>query len=522
MKQILTILFLFSFAFVNATIINVPSQQPTIQLGIDAALVADTVLVAPGIYYENTIDINKYIVVGSYFLTTGDTTYIDSTVVDGSAQNEVFLIGKLLLLSGFTIRNGSRFGGIWVGGNTQSTPIIANNIIIGNQCTHISAEGGGGILIENEHATIRNNKIINNHSDADGGGIYVSWEGQATILNNIISDNTAAQYGGGIATDITGRGATITGNTISHNIADHHGGGISCQDTIGSVIKNNLISDNSTGNYGGGIYCNNNANPVIKENNIIGNSAIFGDAIQCSNNSNPDITNNIVADHSTIYTIELISSSPLLRNNTFYNNSCFCIIQCSNSDATIINNLLVSNSGTAIYSNASNLTIAYNDFYNQPSPIFDGNIPPGIGILSHTNANGDSCDVYSNIFLDPLLVDLANYDFHLTEDSPCIDAGDPVSPLDPDGSVSDMGTYYFDQTTAPSAPQNVTVEISGTEVHLSWDVVAGANSYKVYSSDEPYTGFAVDTTGTFDGESWSAPISDVKKFYYVKASTETY
>jgi hypothetical protein len=83
-----------------------------------------------------------------------------------------------------------------------------------------------------------------------------------------------------------------------------------------------------------------------------------------------------------------------------------------------------------------------------------------------------------------------------------------------------MGAYYFDQTITPDPPQNVTVEIIGTDVHLSWDAVTGANSYKVYSSDDPYTGFAEDTSGSFAGESWSAPIGDVKKFYYVKASTE--
>ncbi|MCK4654924.1 MAG: hypothetical protein KAU01_10825 [Candidatus Cloacimonetes bacterium] len=37
----------------------------------------------------------------------------------------------------------------------------------------------------------------------------------------------------------------------------------------------------------------------------------------------------------------------------------------------------------------------------------------------------------------------------------------------------------------------------------------------------PYTGFVEDTSGSFAGESWSAPIGDVKKFYHVIASTET-
>jgi len=36
------------------------------------------------------------------------------------------------------------------------------------------------------------------------------------------------------------------------------------------------------------------------------------------------------------------------------------------------------------------------------------------------------------------------HDFHLRAGSPCIDAGDPSSPLDPDGSPADIGVFPFD------------------------------------------------------------------------------
>jgi len=50
-----------------------------------------------------------------------------------------------------------------------------------------------------------------------------------------------------------------------------------------------------------------------------------------------------------------------------------------------------------------------------------------------------------NIDADPLFVAPDSGDFHLQATSPCIDAGDPSSPLDPDGTIADMGAYYFHQ-----------------------------------------------------------------------------
>ena len=52
-----------------------------------------------------------------------------------------------------------------------------------------------------------------------------------------------------------------------------------------------------------------------------------------------------------------------------------------------------------------------------------------------------------NITDDPLFVDPENYDYCLQFGSPCIDAGDPHSPLDPDGTRADMGAFFYNQGT---------------------------------------------------------------------------
>jgi len=52
-----------------------------------------------------------------------------------------------------------------------------------------------------------------------------------------------------------------------------------------------------------------------------------------------------------------------------------------------------------------------------------------------------------NIAADPVFWDRDNDDFHLMAISPCIDAGHPSTPLDPDSTTADMGALFFDQST---------------------------------------------------------------------------
>jgi hypothetical protein len=47
-----------------------------------------------------------------------------------------------------------------------------------------------------------------------------------------------------------------------------------------------------------------------------------------------------------------------------------------------------------------------------------------------------------NLNQSPELVHPSTGNFELSQNSPCIDSGDPLSPTDPDGSIADMGAYY--------------------------------------------------------------------------------
>ena len=117
-------------------------------------------------------------------------------------------------------------------------------------------------------------------------------------------------------------------------------------------------------------------------------------------------------------------------------------------DPEIINTIVEGNAGYGgiYFYNSQYASINYCDFYNNESGNFTGSVPLFLGQITTTNANGDSCDTYLNIFFDPLFYSTTGDSaFHLTENSPCIDAGDPNIPPDPDGTIADIGAFYFQQ-----------------------------------------------------------------------------
>ncbi|MBC8385643.1 MAG: right-handed parallel beta-helix repeat-containing protein, partial [Candidatus Cloacimonetes bacterium] len=76
--------------------------------------------------------------------------------------------------------------------------------------------------------------------------------------------------------------------------------------------------------------------------------------------------------------------------------------------------------------------------------------------------------------------------------------------------------HHLEYAGDVTIPQNVSINITGDFVEISWDAVEGASSYKIYSSADPYAAipwsFEYEVTVT----NWSEPV-DSKKFYYVTA-----
>ena len=424
----------FLNSVITATIIHVPQDQPTIQAGIDAAADGDTVLVDTGTYVENINFNGKNLVLGSLFLTTGDTSYISQTVIDGDSSGSVVTFengeDSTAVLSGFTITNGfaPQGGGIYC---AESNPTLVNLIIIGNEVPPGSFANGGGIFCFASNLSLESVTIRDNTAASEGGGISCGGLSNPKLTNVTVTGNLAA-YGGGIACESSS--PTLENVVISENTSGYSGGGIYCQNSY-LVLIHSTISVNAA-YMGGGLYFYSSA-PTISNCTITGNTAMadvtgFGGGIYSENSS------------------MTISYSVVSNNVTFKGGG----IHCNNSDAVFVNNTISGNTaytgGGGIYCDDNSSArlvncISWNEGFDE---IF---IASGSATAFYSDIQGGWIG-QGNIGADPLFVD--STDFQLQEGSPCIDAGtaffiwegDTLINL-PDtsyeGNAPDMGAFEF-------------------------------------------------------------------------------
>ncbi len=192
MKHVLLLILIITLTSYSQSILHVPSEYPTIQAGINAASNHDTVLVAPGVYYENIDFSGKNIVLGSNFLFTDDRTYISQTIIDGNQSGSIVSIANgedsTCVLIGFTLQHGRR--GIFC---QNSSPIISNCIIKENSFfSHF--DGGVGIECFNSSPTILRCAIIENSeiSGIFGSGWAINLSSTTEIASPKIINTTIA------------------------------------------------------------------------------------------------------------------------------------------------------------------------------------------------------------------------------------------------------------------------------------------------------------------------------------------
>ena len=320
-----------------------------------------------------------------------------------------------------------------------------------------SIMGGGGIKCSESSPIIQYCSIFNN-SSYNGGGIEC-WISDPLIKDCIIRDNSAEWHAGGVHCSDHSN-PIIEDCLIFGNTSGASGGGILCRNESNAIIENCTISDNYAFNNGGGISLN-FSYAIVKYCRIENNTTEWGGGISCSYNA-PSILycniNNNTADRGGGININS-SSHPTITNCTITGNQGNIQgggIRINGTFAYIKNTIIENNFGfSGLHfsgTNAENSEILYCDLYNNENGNIGGtpsSIPPNLGTITTININGDSCDAFQNIFEDPLFYSTTGDSaYYLTANSPCIDAGDPNSPLDPDSTRADMGAYYYNQAIA--------------------------------------------------------------------------
>ncbi len=334
MKKLLLItVILITANLLFSQIINIPEDYPKIQQGLNAANNGDTVLVQPGTYYENINIIPGEITLASLMLTTGDTSYIAQTIIDGNPFEpliNIFSFAESIncRIVGFTIRHGVDYdyteygGGInytrWV--NNADSLLLKNLVITGNQ-----AQFGGGI------------SLIAHHNEIDSGYVLID---HVTISSNRI--------GGGY----------------------DNGGGIYCENVNPSLFDVKIES-----NQGGGALFY-NSTPVLTNVHVTSNSSLDywnPRAGMYFENSHP-VLQNIFMSCNDHYALHLLNSTVEITDAVFDSNQYG--INLENADF-LMQHIVVSNSeGEGITINNSTGVmehVAITGCGNRGLAIFDSN-----------------------------------------------------------------------------------------------------------------------------------------------------
>ena len=193
-------------------------------------------------------------------------------------------------------------------------------------------------------------------------------------------------------------------------VEDSYGGAIYCVSFSSPTIQNNIITGNKASFSGGGIHCDNSSSPRIIGNVIVKNSAgAIGGGISCNGSADPTMINNTISGN----TAGTVGGGVSCRNA---------------SSLKILNTIIWANSPDGIFADPGLVTdITYSDI--QESRSGEGNI----------NSN-------------PFFLNVANNDYHLLSNSPCLGTGNMTSSVpdrdiensvrpNPMGSNPDMGAY---------------------------------------------------------------------------------
>ena len=381
--------------------------------------------------------------------------------------------------------------GTW---NTSGSPYIVTGNITVPSGEILTVEPGVTINFQGHYQFKINGKLIAEGTESDSiiftaentntgwGGIRVN-SSQVSLFKycKIEYGKTQGDYpnvhGGGVA--LFSSNAVFEHCVFYHNQADTGedgmGGAVYALNTTGATQFSycRFIANHAFGE--GGAVKFSSANGVEFFNcEFIGNNCKYGGgAVSCYSAANIKFAFTLFTDNYTLYSgggaIQTLgmANSLTFENSTFYGNSANNgdggAVSLAYAEASFVNSIIFNNPGA--YSDNIYLDIAASasiNYCNTPMP--------------------DGAEGNNNINTNPMFVNAAQNDFHLTENSPCVDAGTDIG-YDYLGTAPDMGCFEFDPATyilnmsainKPAIfpnPAKETVNILvDTKTNLSWQL----------------------------------------------------
>jgi parallel beta-helix repeat protein len=397
-------------------------QYTSIQSAIDVSNMGDTIIVAPGTYYE-TIDYKgKGITIKSS--QGAEKTIIDANNIDAAVK---CINGEDsgAVLRGFSVTNGFAMngGGIYISG--ASSPTIIDCIVFNNQ----AQKEGGGIAAAYSSMPMIIDCEIKQNTARNGAGIACLNSSSASFRNTSIIENQALKNGGGVYV-YYGSLPDIQSCDISNNMAQSRGGGVYGFGAAPKLVASHV--NHNTAENGGGIMLHDALFPLIEETMIRENTATTGGALYLLDTSSPEIQNSLIADNQATYGGGLYVrevSTALINYSTFANNRAY-------------------SEGAGIYgSDVTEFTFRNGILWQDGNEIVLGETDVPIVEYSNVRQLEGIFSGVGNINQDPIFA--GPKDYHLGLGSPCKNMGnaahaparDIAGVKRPVGSGFDIGAY---------------------------------------------------------------------------------